>query len=472
MKIEKKDGTIERQILIGMITNRTVLAGVCSEWERDLFGSKWSNIISKMCRQYFDKHGEPPGKNIHPMFERWAARSKDESTIKSMEMLFEYLSEEYRQSEEANADYILDQARIHFNEVRARRLADDIDNDLTNNDVDKALEKVEQFRKSSVNMGKWISVLEDMEAWRKAYDNKTINLIKYPGDLGRFFGQSLGRDSFIGLQAPEKYGKSFWLYDMAWRALLQKRRVAYFVIGDMSEHQVMKRIGSRATGHPYIIPGGFPGEIHIPTAIRVTEEGVQTKTKTRSYSKQITWKIAWKGIQKISERANKENLRLSCHPALEASVSDLKALMKQWESSGWGVPDVVVFDYADNLRSESLSNEYRHQVNHIWKSMRALAQDLHCLVLTATQADMGAVDNEMQSRQNFSEDKRKFAEVTGMIAVSATHAEMRKGVSRLNWLALRDDAYITNRQVYVAGCLPISSPAIKSCWSKPKKSEK
>ena len=109
--------------------------------------------------------------------------------------------------------------------------------------------------------------------------------------------------------------------------------------------------------------------------------------------------------------------------------------------------------------------EGRDKINETWKQMRSLSQKYHCLVVTATQADAASYETDLIRRRNFSEDKRKYAHVTGMIGINQKDPEEKeKEVMRLNWLKLRDGLYSETRCVYIAGCLSIANPAIRSCW--------
>jgi hypothetical protein len=96
--------------------------------------------------------------------------------------------------------------------------------------------------------------------------------------------------------------------------------------------------------------------------------------------------------------------------------------------------------------------------------MRALSQEIDCLVVTATQANAASYKSELMGRWNFSEDKRKLAHCTGMIGINATVKEQDRGIQRLNWIVLREGEFSYTKCVNVANCLAISNPAIRSCW--------
>jgi hypothetical protein len=127
---------------------------------------------------------------------------------------------------------------------------------------------------------------------------------------------------------------------------------------------------------------------------------------------------------------------------------------------------VVVIDYADILAPEpgATKEDYRHQINVTWQALRRLSQDYHVLVVTATQSDASSYGARILRREHFSEDKRKYAHVTGMVGINQTEEEQGKGIFLLNWILLREGSYSPGRCVHVAGCLAIANPAIVSAW--------
>ena len=100
-------------------------------------------------------------------------------------------------------------------------------------------------------------------------------------------------------------------------------------------------------------------------------------------------------------------------------------MIKSWERDGW-LPDVIVIDYADLLAAESSRTEGRDTINGTWKALRALSQELHGLVVTATQSDANSATTGLLTRANFSEDKRKFAHITGMNGLNQNNEEKKE----------------------------------------------
>jgi hypothetical protein len=470
MKVKQIKNTEERAILIGMIVDTSVAARIASKWGRrgGLFRSDWSNLVADWCVHYFRKYEKAPRKAIQSHFQRWAQRNPDPDTHKLVESFLTGLSGDYRAAKkETNASYLIDLAARHFTQVKLERLRNTIDEQLELGEVEKASKHVEEFHKIEMGMGSTVKVLTDKESIKRAFAETKESMVQYPGALGRFLSPYLTRDAFIALLGPEKRGKSFWLLDLVFRAMEQRRKVAYFVVGDMSEGQVQMRIGTRAAQLPVNKHKTvrYPVELKHP---KVKFGVARVKHVSRRYKKQLSWQKAWKAYQDIllnKVKSKDSYIRMVVVPAGGISVDGIDEQLKLWEQEGWS-PDVVVTDYADNLDMPDGGDDPRHQSNAAWKKMRGLSQTWHCLFVTATQANAASYGDEVGTitRKNFSEDKRKLAHVTGMIGLNQNSEEKVKGLYRLNWVLVRDGDYSEWKCVHCASCLALANPAVLSTF--------
>jgi hypothetical protein len=466
VKVKKYDAAVERDTLIGMITDREVLGTVAAKWEKDgLFANKWSNTVGGWCVAHYDRYGKPPRERIEHRFAAWADRTKDEATVDLVERFLDDLSDDYAKAKPGNAGYLKDQAAKYFRRVQLLKLRDRLDGLLDAGEVDDATALVENYNRVEMASSDGIDILRDQEAIRAAFEAKQEPLFQYNGGLKHFFADHLERDAFIAFMGPEKRGKSFWLMDVAWRAMLARRRVAMFEVGDMSQHQVIRRFMQRAARRPF-----KPGKVKVPRGIE-HEPGETFATITewaeREFTDRLSWQVAYKAAQKVLRtkvKSKDQMLRLSCHPNSTINVAGIRSILYSWIRRGW-VPDVLVVDYADILAPPAGTVDTRDQINATWKQLRALSQELHILVATATQADAASYDAETLSKSNFSEDKRKLAHVTGMVGINQKDdKEKGDGLQRLNWVGLRDGEFSASRVCHVGGSLAVANPAVVSCW--------
>jgi hypothetical protein len=447
-----------------MILDRQVLCRVEAQWKTEgLFRSGWSNLIAGWCVDYFKEYNEPPGRAIETLYHTWADSANNKTTADMIGDFLGSLSEEYEKASEVNSDYLIDLAGRHFNGVLLEALADGIQADLVIGKQDSALERIAQWNRVELGAGSFIDVMNDMEAIREAFKSKSEPIISFPGALGEFFGNSLERDGFIGIMGSDKKGKSFWLAELAYQALLQRRKIAFFECGDLSQDQILRRLMIRISGRPAV-----PETLNIPKSMmRDRRESLaNVEFREKVFDAPLSWQKAWKAVQEVMTRKVKSKeayWRLSIHPNSTISVKGIRAILSGWEREGWS-PDVVVIDYADILAADNGRLEYRHQINETWKQMRAMSQSLHCLVVTASQTDADAYNRNIITRSNFSDDKRKIAHVTGMIGLNQTEEEKGYGITRLNWVVRREGSFSERQCVHVAGNLAIANPAIVSCW--------
>lgn len=464
MRKVKVEGGDERQILIGMITDPIVLGRIALRWDRHLFRSDWANQIGQLCIEYFGRHQKAPGRHLETLVRHWVGKRKDDDPLVQMIHRFlSGLSEEYQhQKKESNPEFLIDLAGKHFTKVRAERLVDEMQGHLDVGQTDKIDVVLQKYSRVELGAGSFVDVLQDREAMRAAIEEVAEPLLVYPGALGDFFGNCFCRDAFVAFTGPEKRGKTFWLIDVAWRAMKQRRRVAFFAVGDMSQTQMMHRFVERACGRP-LRPKSYDYPVKI-TFDPEDKQAIAEVTHRRRKSPGLRTAVARKKMDEAQQQLRSEHsfLKLACFPNDSITVQGIREQVQVLERAGW-VPDVIVIDYADILAPPPGVSEFRHQQNKTWQQLRALSQERHCLVVTATQSDAKSYKDRVITRSNFSEDKRKQAHVTGLIGLNQTPAEKDAGVMRLNWVVRRDASFSEWKCVHVATCMEIANPAVKSC---------
>lgn len=461
MRLVKSENATERMVLTGMIVDPIVCGRIAAKWQNNLFRSKWANLVGAWCVQYHSKYGKAPAKHIEALYRAWSEKTKDKEGIALVEKFLSSLSDEYKLlKRESNSEYILDRAGNLFSEIRVERLRDDIENDLATKDVDKAMERILSFDQVKIGAGEDINVFRAKEQWMEAFAEEPEGIVKYSGGMGKFFGNQFGRDMFIGFAGPEGRGKSFLLMDVAFRAAMQRRRVAFFEAGDMSQNQIMRRLATRITNRPI-----RPSIIKYPLTIRKKKDGtLVVDSKERIYKGYLDWREVVRGCKRLRRekiRSQESYFRLLCYPNSTLHTKTIESTLTGWAREGWSA-DVVVLDYADIMDMSYGKLEGRDRIDRLWRELRKISQKFHCLVVTATQTNRESYDAKIISRKHSSEDKRKLAHVTGMLGINQTEDEKRQEIMRFNWIKVRDATYYENDCVAVAGCLAVGNVAIRS----------
>ncbi len=490
----------EVKIIAAAIYDDGFLLDFSDIYQPGLFTDPKSDRILGWCLSYFELYERAPGIHIQDLFLKEVeseAFSEEEAT-----MLSKVLKKaEGIASKGIQKDFVLDKAKEYFQKKALETLTKKIEN----TDVSSALKEVEDFRVPET-VSTYILPFSKPELFKEAVNKKTVPIFRVPGALGEMMNPYLTRNSFIGFLAPEKRGKTWWLFELAIRAFQCRNNVALFQVGDMSEDQGLRRIAHRLCGKPIyehqigpcLVPiidcrdnqnGSCPSVNRMNKHI-ITDEAddklpweeapKRYKPCTYCLHKGLKFpKETWfkeiqvkdilqdvdieKAAKKMRSRSKGKEFRLSTHPNSSVSIMDINKILKRWKRGGW-VPDVVIIDYADILAADPGYKELRHQENEKWKGMRRLSQIYDCCLITATQADAASYSEEDLALSNFSEDKRKYGHVTAMYAINQNQKDKSEKVQRIATLILREGEFNTMHQVKVLQCLTLGKPYVDSYW--------
>lgn len=461
-------GDAERTLLIGCIVSKEFLAKLSAKWERGMFLSKWANIIAQWCISHFNRYGEAPKEYIVSLYEKWAGeknRSKEASEF--IESILRAASETYSKSKkELNPKILIDDAERHFNYVRMLRSCEEWSALLKEGKATEAFAKANSLNRINLTSGSGIDVFQDEAFHERIFEKPKEPLFTYPGDAGKFFGCELEEDAFLAFMAPNKSGKSFWLMDLAWRAVESRVKTAFFQVGDLSERQFGYRLASRAARSP-ILPDEsvrYPVRIGHPPS---NDSTATVKHKIKKFTTPLTKEKAQEGFKRImmeKTKSQKSYFRCSIHSAFSINIQEIKGILDDWERNGFHAK-VVVIDYADILAPIPGKKDTLDQINETWGYMRQLSQERKSLVVTASQtktASFNRTPNHLLSRNDFSDNRKKLDWPTAVVGINTSGKEDEAEVCRLNYINRRQAR--SGNVLYVAGCKAIGNPCVLSCF--------
>lgn len=445
-----------RKILTGMITDRTVVARIASQWQPvGLFSASWANIVGTLAVDHFKKFGVPPARLMPSIFEDWAKSTvQPEQEVAAVEQFLVAIDNDHH---EECADYLIDLAGKHFNKVAMERMIEAVSADLKHYEVDAADERLQKHRKINLGVGSFTEPLTDPENWISAFSHERMTpLFSYRGPLADFVGDAFQRGRLFAFMAPDKTGKTAYLIDAAYLGLRAGCRVAFFDTGDGIEAQFRQRLGQRACQMPL-----YPGTYKIPIGVGATwgDELEHREVELQG----LDGITAFRAVRDVSR--SERSLRTAFHGADSLSATDLDTILAEWDRSQDWRPDIVIVDYADILAPPSGVKDELSQIDATWKTLHRIAQQRHCLVLTATQASALAYtmsDTGLLSKKHFSGRKTKLAHVDGMLGINVTSDEKERGMARINWIVRRAAAYNERHFCRVAGSMAIQCPTMLS----------
>lgn len=513
---------IERKIIQGLITSTVYIKDIRPIWNANLLESSTAKLISLWCIEFFDRYKEAPGKNIETIFFTKLKNGMDKDIAEEIEEdILPGLSEEYEETG-INAAHLSDITIEYFKERQYLAFSKGIESILLKNDGGKGgtVNKVEEY----INNFKFIkneesgqvvdfSKTESKENIRNAFKTLKDPVIRFPKQLGKFLNDQLYPGAFVGILAPEKRFKTFWLLEFAIRGCRQNKKVAFFQAGDMNEADQIKRIGMRLCNAPdsetyaneYYRPvrdclrnqfnacdkkerecdfGIFSEDEFTDDAdlfeLQLTKDQLVEAYELNSednyrpcyncaeYDKE---KLGAPWLEKVAaadpitdvdviEAADaffikyNRQFKLATYANGTLSVNMIESCLTEWEQEDGFIADVILIDYLELLKP-SKSGEHRQEQNQIAKDIRKLSQTprkgILPLIIAPTQADAGAYDVSSLKLKNFSEDKRKYAHVTSMIGINQDPKGIEKaiGITRLNELIKRVGDFNQNNQVTV-----------------------
>jgi len=516
---------IEHKIVIGLITSEDYLREITLIWNPQLIEEPACKLLAIWSMEYYNQYNKAPGKDIWSIFHSKRDSLQDDMAEDISDEILPGLAD-INEEEPINLTYLLDITHKHFTTRNLEIFSEEIKGYLLDGNLLDAENLASEYKPVAKEIGnevdfKDVSALDKVE---KAFNRTEEIIIKYPRQLGKYWNRELRRGAFVAFMATEKRGKTFFLMDMAVRAARGKKKVAFFQAGDMSEEDQIMRVCVHLTKRSNIEE--YTGEMWEPcrdciwnqintcekperqSEVGVLEEWTEKQIRTEITLEQL--KDAWKmnkdmqlgyeschncddywvkrghgsvWINKINAgkpltmaeakkkfhatMTDKANLKLSTHVNGTLSVKNIRTHLEMWEKQTSFVPDAVIIDYADLLVSEFHTTDFRHQQFEVWKDLRGLSQDKSLgepLVITATQSDAKSYDQNILSMANFSEDKRKYGQVTAMYGLNQDkHGREKKiGMMRINELVKREGAFSEHEVIVVLQNLKRGQPCLQS----------
>lgn len=514
MKRKKISNNIERLLLTGLIVSTKALREIKDIYDAKLIRASYVRTISSWCFDYFINYGKAPGIHIQDIFNtkvrNQEIRVDDEEIISNF---LQGLSDEYGRAKKFNAEYLVEQIENYFKSRALSILIDDIEDHINNDDIFGAEHRLIEYKSPQRITASGIEPLKDHEAIKRAFNEASEPILKLPGEIGKLINQNFRRGDFVSIMAPEKRGKSWWLMEMGIRGVMQKCNVAFFQAGDMTEEQQVRRIHIRLNGKSD--RKAYTGKIKTPCLDcvsnqdnscdfkhRIKKKGLYRKTddgdremitfekslrikyvpcakcrtsrKFRKYYRPTHWYIEQEVVGKLESRQaikaakkftrkHTKRMKLSTYANNTLSVGLIEKQLDIWQDKHDFIPDIIIIDYADIMvANRTYRNEFRHEVNEIWKDLRALSQKRKCLVITATQADAGSYNQASVGPSNFTEDKRKMSHVTAIITLNQTPEEKNEGIMRIGQMFVRESDYDIRNEIVVLQSLSQGKPLIAS----------
>jgi hypothetical protein len=497
---------IERDIVASLITSSEYLNKIINIWDIRFLKSTIASNISKWCIEYYQQYNEAPKSNIEKIYlDKLKNKKISLEDAEFIEQVLENLTEEFEQVD-FNLDYIYTKTKQYFTERKIELQQEAIERANTPEEKEKELlsyQPLKDENESDLD----IFNPNNKDTIESAFKEHGKTLIKFKGALGDFLSPHLIPGNFISFLGKEKVGKSQLLMGLVMESLRNGNDTAFFQAGDMTENQMIRRIGihlcQNSDMQRYCRPMYIPVVDCIDNQIdncaspaRMCNFGVcmnieemkefdsliekhhqfpgyspcrncehfrgSVWLKKREQTNPITWKDSYKAFINFRKKYPAK-FKLSTHPADTLSVSKMKSILKIWEREGFK-PKVIVVDYFDIMASDpdTISMISRDQINKKWMRLRGLSGEGNYLLIGATQADSDSYEKDLLTMKNFSNDKRILSHPHAIFGINKTDEEAEIGKMRLNEIVIREGKSNSKKPITILQRLEIGQPFLDS----------
>ena len=224
--------------------------------------------------------------------------------------------------------------------------------------------------------------------------------------LDKMLAGGFGVNEITIVMAPPGKGKSFWLLNMMYNAMLCGKSVLYITC-ELSEKAVSKRLY---------------GRIGYASRREMLDEDTVTKSANKFFA------------------LAKAKGRIIYYPSKSLTVEGIENLIEQQKFYFDFTPEVIVVDYLDLLapRKDDFRAETREKLRNITDGLRSIALRRNIAILTATQANRASLAKKQITEANVSESFGKVEVADVIIAISQTDEEKKQKRARMIMLKNRD----------------------------------
>lgn len=483
LKRKTMKGGLERLVILGMITNKQFIDSVLPILDIKAFSNEASKTIVRWCMEHHELYDTAPNRDIQLIYNNKSEYLQEELRDTVCELLEQVSEELDRRGDDFTCAFVLNKALEFFQRKSLELDLEELQNLLDAGDLEEAKKRVLAIELPELNEQiESLNILTDIDTLKAGFENQIEPLIQFPNSFGDFINKLLVRKGFIGILGPEKRKKTWTLNEIALQGLKAKKNVVIINTGDLdNEEQAVRfaiRLSRRSNDKDYCneyyspvldcmynqdnsctkderrSSVGIGGPIDEPADVEQAHpdyKPCRSCCKDNDY-KGAVWYRKIKAVEPLTAvqalqvntrfindyGITDKHLRVKSYPSDTITVSDIDRLLEKWALEDGYTPDIIVVDYADIMAPEKKFIGTRHAENEKWKALGKLRHKYNALVVTATQTDGAAYTVETITEGNFSEDKRKYGHVTGIISLNQTPDEASKGIMRLGRFMCRN----------------------------------
>ena len=456
IELKPIDINIESRLVGNLVMSTELLNNTYTILDASLFESNLSRIVVSWVLDFYKRTEQAPKKTIGDIF----LQRRRELTEADAVLIQEYLKNASDNWVPNNLDYARDSVVAYMQERSLNRLVSQLQTKMSGKDVKGANSLIAEYTKPDTYIDKSLDILNDAEFISKSLNVKETELFTLDNDLGKVMG-TFNRDDFVAFLAPPKRGKTWWLMYLALNSYLQGNNTLFISL-EMTPEQMTRRFWQMISGQ------SRNGELvnscrFVNTGSKECVDDLQIQTYRMEDNVDVIRNLQDKlkgPAEQFAELNGKSKPRLLLrnYPTGSLSLRDLKAELKNMEVFENFIPDTIVIDYADIMRTNSGNKDKRFALDDLWLGLRGLNLETHTCLITASQSGRATVTGEKDADESdIAEAVSKLNHVTKMITINQNKIDKKRGIYRLNCNTTRDGGVVYDTAVVIS-CLAIGRP--------------
>lgn len=381
-------------LLQQLLVNAQWAAQIEEVIDTNYFDLKYLQFLSERFFEYSRKYKTFPTLKLLVSIVKDELKEKRASDEVLCSQVVDYLQRMRLAPDQQDAPYVRDKA-LDFCRRQAMRKA--LENAIDSMEGERYEEIVADVRRATM-VGTVASVghdfMNDIEARFSAEARRCVATGIPELDTKEMLDGGVACGELATVVACTAVGKSHWLVHMGASALKQGKSVVHYTM-ELSELKVGTRYDSHFT------------EIDA-TYIFDRKDDVLKKYEELELGK----------------------LFIKYYPTMAVTVSQIRAHLERLSFSGF-VPDLIIIDYADLVRSQRQYESPRFEIKAVYEELRGLAGELNVPIWTASQSNKDGQDKDILDVGNMGEAYSKGQISDLVVTLSRKAQERALGVGRL-----------------------------------------
>lgn len=478
-----------------MIVSKEFMDKIHKAYNHEYIESSYIRKAIKWIMDYYVQYKDVPGDSIKDIYIANKKKLKEEE-FEILGILIDDILTGYTEGS-FNNEYITDQALNFFKTRELSITANNIRYHIDRGEIVEAEREVETYTRITKPNLEINGFITSEESIGQTFDNEEDNnLLSLPKSLGKFMG-AFQREWLVGISAPFKKGKTWLLGEFTKAAALSGLKVASFNL-EMSLTNMRKRTYMSLTGASEVSGQTvFPcfdcaknqsdtcnkderlNRVRIPNSF-TTRTKYRPCTSCRDEDTDDFEMAVWSEIidvpkldyflvtekMKALNKLGKASIWLECMPRFSASVEDIERKLDNLESIHNFVPDVLIIDYADILKSNDPDLKGVEKEDDVWMSLARISSYRKMLVVVPTQLNKESLDAKQIKTKHTAKWIGKLGHVDAMFALNQTPPEKELGLMRISILEHRHKDFNETENCYVLQKYSSGQAHLDSYWKE------